>query len=107
MGPVWRSLPAPRTPRAHAVGVHHQILAPPLGRRPPPGDGLVFGKGNTRPADSLVHDFARDDRALCLPMLEGERSLNVATAVCASSSKLRQCARGEIAIDANGRYTLG
>lgn len=73
-----------------------------------PGDALVFGKETRGLPDSLVDDFVRADRALCLPMLQGERSLNVATAVCAVVLEaLRQCAaRAEITLDPNGRYTL-
>ncbi len=68
-----------------------------------PGDHLVFGK-ETRglPSDILA---ANTDRLLVLPMVANERSLNLATAVCAVIYEgLRQCvARGELRLDQAGR----
>jgi len=71
-----------------------------------PGDVLLFGKETAGLPDDLIADAG--ERALCLPMLAGERSLNVATAVCAAVLEgLRQCvARGNVALDAHGRYRL-
>ncbi len=67
------------------------------------GDHLVFGKETA----GLPHDLldAHPDRMVCLPMLPGERSLNLATAVCAALYEgLRQVrSRGEVTIDAQGR----
>ncbi len=45
------------------------------------GDHLVFGKETTGLPDALLERYP--DRLLALPMAPGERSLNVATAVCA------------------------
>lgn len=74
-----------------------------------PGDAMVFGKETRGLPDDILHDATRDGRALCLPMLESERSLNLATAVCAAVIEgLRQCAaRGVITLDSNGRFRLG
>ncbi len=71
-----------------------------------PGDALVFGKETAGLPDTMIDEAG--DRAICLPMLDGERSLNLATAVCAVVMEgLRQCAaRGDIALDAHGRYRL-
>jgi tRNA (cytidine/uridine-2'-O-)-methyltransferase len=71
-----------------------------------PGDALIFGKETAGLPDSMVADAG--DRAICLPMLQGERSLNLATAVCAVVMEgLRQCAaRGDISLDTQGRYRL-
>lgn len=67
------------------------------------GDHLVFGKETSGlPAELLA---GHCDRCLSLPMAAGERSLNVATAVCAAVYEgLRQVrARGEVGIDPSGR----
>ena len=67
------------------------------------GDALVFGKETAGlPADVLDR---WPDRRLFLPMAPGERSLNVATAVCAVVYEgLRQLlARGELRLDPSGR----
>lgn len=45
------------------------------------GDHLVFGKESSGLPERLLRRYA--DRLLALPMAPGERSLNVATAVCA------------------------
>jgi tRNA (cytidine/uridine-2'-O-)-methyltransferase len=67
------------------------------------GDHLVFGR-ETRglPADLLER---YPDRLLTLPMLPTERSLNLATAVCAVVYEgIRQLvANGQAALDASGR----
>lgn len=46
------------------------------------GDHLVFGKETRGLPDGLMERYS--DRLVTLPMVEGERSLNVATAVCAA-----------------------
>lgn len=106
----WDALPARvSTPRAPTQWAFTTKSSRPLWDADlRPGDALVFGKETRGLPDALVDDFARDDRALCLPMLAGERSLNVATAVCAVVVEaLRQCtARGEISIGPHCRYTL-
>ncbi len=69
------------------------------------GDHLVFGKETAGlPRDILE---ARPASCLALPMAAGERSLNVATAVCAVVYEgVRQLvARGEVRIDGEGRLT--
>lgn len=67
------------------------------------GDVLVFGR-ETRglPAELLE---AHADRVLYLPMVAGERSLNLATAVCAAVYEgVRQMLRrGELSLDHQGR----
>lgn len=47
-----------------------------------PGDHLLFGKETRGLPDDVLHRFG--DHLLCLPMVAGERSLNLATAVCAA-----------------------
>ncbi|MCW5765654.1 MAG: tRNA (cytidine(34)-2'-O)-methyltransferase [Phycisphaeraceae bacterium] len=68
-----------------------------------PGDHLVFGKETRGLPDDLLARFT--DRRVSLPMLPGERSLNLATAVCAAVyvvlGDMRR--RGEAALDATGR----
>ena len=68
-----------------------------------PGDHLVFGKETAGLPDELLERHA--DRLVTLPMVRGERSLNVATAVCAAVYEgLRQCAaRGEVVVDGEGK----
>jgi tRNA (cytidine/uridine-2'-O-)-methyltransferase len=46
-----------------------------------PGDSLVFGKETRGLPPSLLH--AHPTQSIMLPMIAGERSLNLATAVCA------------------------
>lgn len=67
------------------------------------GDHLVFGKETAGLPKHLLK--AHSDRVVCLPMRQGERSLNLATAVCAALYEgLRQVrARGEIRLDGFGR----
>lgn len=71
-----------------------------------PGDHLVFGKESMGLPRSLLRRHPR--RCLALPMLPGERSLNVATAACAVVYEgMRQLlARGEVSLDAEGRLVL-
>lgn len=70
------------------------------------GDAFVFGKESAGLPVSLL--AAHSDRTLCLPMVAGERSLNLATAVCAVVYEgLRQLLqRGELALDDQGRVLL-
>ncbi|MGD9688634.1 MAG: tRNA (cytidine(34)-2'-O)-methyltransferase [Phycisphaerales bacterium] len=67
------------------------------------GDLLVFGKETRGLPDDMLAQAP--DRLVSLPMLRGERSLNLATAVCAAVYEgLRQLvARGAIVLDADGR----
>lgn len=69
-------------------------------------DALVFGC-ETRGLPERVLD-AHPDRVVGLPLLEGERSLNLAcAAVAVMQEGLRQCVvRGEIPIDEAGRFAL-
>ncbi|MGD9692918.1 MAG: tRNA (cytidine(34)-2'-O)-methyltransferase [Phycisphaerales bacterium] len=71
-----------------------------------PGDALLFGKETAGLPDHIL--TAHLDSLLTLPMLPQERSLNLATAVCAVLCEgVRQCAaRADIAIDPQGRITL-
>jgi tRNA (cytidine/uridine-2'-O-)-methyltransferase len=79
------------------------------GRRPlfeaslRPGDWLVFGNETEGLPEPVLSEGA--DRVLSLPMLPGERSLNLATAVCAVVYEgVRQClGRGEVRLDGQGR----
>jgi len=68
-----------------------------------PGDHLVFGKETAGLPDDLLR--AHPDRLLTLPMAPGERSLNLATAVCAAVYEgLRQCvARGDVTLGTAAR----
>ncbi len=67
------------------------------------GDHLVFGRETAGLPDELLHAY--EDRLLTLPMIEGERSLNLATAACAVIYEgLRQLAsRGELRLTPEGR----
>ncbi|MBK9188579.1 MAG: tRNA (cytidine(34)-2'-O)-methyltransferase [Phycisphaerales bacterium] len=69
-----------------------------------PGDWLVFGKETAGLPQSLLN--RHEGRTLALPMVPGERSLNVATAVCAVVYEgIRQClSRGELILTAPGRF---
>lgn len=62
------------------------------------GDHLVFGKETAGLDQAVLAELP--DRWVALPMAEGERSLNLATAVCAGVYEgLRQTwARGEVQI---------
>ncbi len=70
-----------------------------------PGDCLVFGKETTGLPPELL--AAHPDRALTLPMMPAERSLNLATAVCAAVyeglRQLRQ--KGLVSVDNLGRLS--
>jgi len=67
------------------------------------GDTLIFGKETAGLSDEMLARWP--ERVVALPMVAGERSLNLAAAVCAVVYEgLRQCiARGEVGLDANGR----
>ena len=62
------------------------------------GDHLVFGKETAGLPDDILEAYP--DRCVTFPMLPTERSLNVATAVCAAVYEgIRQCAaRGDVEI---------
>lgn len=68
-----------------------------------PGDHLLFGKETRGLPAEVLERFA--DRLLTLPMVVEERSLNLATAVCAVAYEgVRQMiGRGEVALDGRGR----
>jgi tRNA (cytidine/uridine-2'-O-)-methyltransferase len=64
-----------------------------------PGDHLIFGRETTGLPEEVLGRFP--DRLLVLPMVAGERSLNVATAVCAAVYEgIRQGAeRGWVSVE--------
>jgi len=66
------------------------------------GDHLVFGAETRGLPDAIL--LAHPENLVRFPMAVGERSLNLATAVCAAVYEaVRQCSvRGEIKIDPNG-----
>jgi tRNA (cytidine/uridine-2'-O-)-methyltransferase len=68
-----------------------------------PGDHLVFGKETKGLPRELLDRYA--DRVLVMPMMPAERSLNLATAVCAVVYEgVRQAiARGDRSLDASHR----
>jgi tRNA (cytidine/uridine-2'-O-)-methyltransferase len=68
-----------------------------------PGDHLVFGKETAGLPGALLDSHR--DRCLTLPMVPGERSLNLATAVCAVVYLgLRALvAQGAVSLDEHGR----
>lgn len=70
------------------------------------GDTLVFGKETRGLPDDLLARY--QDRLVTLPMMAGERSLNLATAVCAAVylgiDQLMR--RGELSLDAQGRLPV-
>jgi len=69
------------------------------------GDHLVFGKET----GGLPAEVIEQERAVCLPMAPGERSLNLATAVCTVLYEgVRQAlARGDVGLTGDGRLKLG
>ncbi len=112
-----RLAPAEHDSWSHAVDA---LNLPPQGSRPlwlfstraikpiweaelRPGDALLFGKETAGLPPHILD--AHPDRLLALPMLPQERSLNLATAVCAALCEgVRQCAtRGDISLDDRGR----
>jgi tRNA (cytidine/uridine-2'-O-)-methyltransferase len=68
-----------------------------------PGAHLVFGKETAGLPEAIT--AAHADRLLTLPMVPHERSLNLATAVCAAVYEaIRQMhERGDLRLDAGGR----
>lgn len=71
------------------------------------GDALIFGRETAGLSPDVL--AANSDRVLFMPMMPGERSLNVATAVCAVVYEgVRQLrARGAIGLDDAGRIFPG
>ena len=71
-----------------------------------PGDHLVFGKETAGLPDDLLSRYA--DRLVTFPMTPGERSLNLATAVCAAVYEgVRQSvSRGLLTLSPDGRLVL-
>lgn len=70
-----------------------------------PGDTLVFGNEGHGLPDAVLHNTS-PEQVLTLPMLAGERSLNLATAVCTALYEgVRQMVvRGELRV-IGGRIT--
>lgn len=70
------------------------------------GDHLLFGKETCGLPESILEQY--EDRLVTLPMVPGERSLNLATAVCAAVYEgIRQCAlRGEAGLLPDGRLDI-
>jgi len=70
-----------------------------------PGDALVFGKETAGLPDDILE--RHPTRLLRFPMVPGERSLNLATAVCAALYEaIRQLAeRGDITISDHAEIT--
>jgi len=71
-----------------------------------PGDHFVFGRETRGLPEGLL--ASHPDRCIRLPMVPGERSLNLATAVCAVVYEgLRQCLlRGEASLNNRGEIVL-
>lgn len=69
------------------------------------GDHFVFGKETAGLPPDLLERYA--DRLVGLPMAAGERSLNLATAVCAVvyEGLRRGLSEGWVGLDANGKLT--
>ena len=69
------------------------------------GDHLLLGSETQGLPGSILD--ADPDRCVCLPMLAGERSLNVATVMCAAACEgVRQMiGRGEAGLSPEGRLT--
>lgn len=81
--------------------------APVFDARFEPGDHLIFGKETGGLPTEVLDRFP--DRCLRFPMAEGERSLNLATAVCAAVYEaLRQfAANGRVGVSADARLIVG
>lgn len=72
-----------------------------------PGDHMIFGKETRGLPESILDRFP--DRCLRLPMAEGERSLNLATAVCAAvyQGLGRLTRAGLVGVSPEGRLVVG
>lgn len=72
-----------------------------------PGDHLIFGKETRGLSDDLLNRYPA--RLVTFPMAEGERSLNLATAVCAAVYEgLRQLiVRGQVRMTEANRLVVG
>jgi len=70
------------------------------------GDHLLFGKETCGLPESILEQY--EDRLVTLPMVPGERSLNLATAVCGAVIEgMRQCVlRGEAGLLPDGRLDI-
>jgi tRNA (cytidine/uridine-2'-O-)-methyltransferase len=72
------------------------------------GDHLVFGKETKGLPDWMLDQYR--DRLVTFPMVPGERSLNLATAVCAAVyvgiDRLLRSAPSSVHLDAQGRLVL-
>jgi len=96
-------------PRPHALTPPAHWLFTTKSSRPiwdadfHPGDHLVFGNETSGLPEVILR--AHPDHLLTLPMVPSERSLNLATAVCAAIYEaLRQmAARNDITLDTKGR----
>jgi len=73
-----------------------------------PGDHLVFGNETHGLPPQLHREAQATDRRVSLPMVPGERSLNLATAVCAAGYEaIRQLiVSGAQKLDEAGRLSL-
>ena len=91
----------PRSPRVWAYTT--KAARPHWSADLRPGDLFLFGKETQGLPDDVLARHA--DRLLAFPMLPGERSLNLATAVCAALCEgVRQCVeRGDLALREDGR----
>jgi len=70
------------------------------------GDHLIFGK-ETKGLDASVLDRVPESQLLSVPMVPGERSLNLSTcvAVCVYSAIRNMYGSGEVALDNHARLT--
>jgi tRNA (cytidine/uridine-2'-O-)-methyltransferase len=68
------------------------------------GDHLVFGR-ESRGLDDAVLDRVPESQRLSVPMVPGERSLNLSTcvAVCVYAAVRNMFGSGEVCLDPNGR----
>ncbi len=71
-----------------------------------PGDALVFGRETAGLPRELLEAHA--DQCVFMPMAQGERSLNLATAVCAAvyEGTRQLIARNEVQLDDAGRIII-
>jgi tRNA (cytidine/uridine-2'-O-)-methyltransferase len=87
----WEAYLASARPHASRLWLFSGDVGRPVwDARFEPGDHLVFGKETAGLPAPLLE--AHPDRVLTFPMVPGERSLNLATAVCAAVYEgVRQC----------------